>query len=459
MKISVTLGGLTLASVAVLLGQMSASATPGREEGGIASVGPDVIVGALPNIQKFGTVGSITAYSIATTSCNIGNEQLDWFQNTNQHPVIAQNLYRLKNNRFEQIGMSWLKHGFCALQQSLCGPCTPAGVGCFTKLGVGCSDPYDSNLNGTQSNLGPRSQVNAATGFFPYPWSPTPPAAPATIGRRIQTLNDDLNPALNSGAVYFSEGIYIHPDDAAAGNSANNASYRQFNVGSFSGGGYNLSTTGPTNQQKAALAAWKTFNTQVTLVNVDVPGDGRFTVGFLASDLGGGQWHYEFAVFNLNSHRSGGTFSVPIGEGATISNIGFRDINHHSGEPYDTTDWNATVADGMITWDTTPFATNQNANALRWATLYNFRFDADTAPEAVMATLGLFRPGTPTDVTFAAVGPAALPCLPADFNCDGVIDGADLGELLAAWGTPDGDLNDDGITDGADLGILLTLWS
>jgi len=49
---------------------------------------------------------------------------------------------------------------------------------------------------------------------------------------------------------------------------------------------------------------------------------------------------------------------------------------------------------------------------------------------------------------------------PADLNGDGVVDGADLGELLSAWGSsnPDADLNGDGVVDGADLGILLGAW-
>jgi len=50
------------------------------------------------------------------------------------------------------------------------------------------------------------------------------------------------------------------------------------------------------------------------------------------------------------------------------------------------------------------------------------------------------------------------PYSPADFNQDGVVDGADIGLLLSAWGTSDGDLTGDGTTDGADLGILLSEW-
>lgn len=55
-------------------------------------------------------------------------------------------------------------------------------------------------------------------------------------------------------------------------------------------------------------------------------------------------------------------------------------------------------------------------------------------------------------------------CLDADLNCDGLVNGADLGLMLAAWGTcpPKGgcaaDLNDDGQVNGADLGLLLAAW-
>lgn len=51
--------------------------------------------------------------------------------------------------------------------------------------------------------------------------------------------------------------------------------------------------------------------------------------------------------------------------------------------------------------------------------------------------------------------------LPGDLNADGVVDGADLGLLLAAFWTEDplADINGDSIVDGADLGLLLANWS
>jgi hypothetical protein len=57
---------------------------------------------------------------------------------------------------------------------------------------------------------------------------------------------------------------------------------------------------------------------------------------------------------------------------------------------------------------------------------------------------------------------APVSTTPGDLNGDGVVDGADLGLLLGAWGPcPSGclaDLNGDGTVDGADLGLLLGNW-
>lgn len=69
--------------------------------------------------------------------------------------------------------------------------------------------------------------------------------------------------------------------------------------------------------------------------------------------------------------------------------------------------------------------------------------------------------------SFAALPSSACvytpPCAPADFNCDGVVNGDDLGTLLGFWGscpTPcPADLNGDGVVDGSDLGALLGQWS
>lgn len=49
---------------------------------------------------------------------------------------------------------------------------------------------------------------------------------------------------------------------------------------------------------------------------------------------------------------------------------------------------------------------------------------------------------------------------PADLNADGVVDGRDLAELLAAWGSfnPLLDLDANGSVGGGDLAITLSSW-
>lgn len=59
------------------------------------------------------------------------------------------------------------------------------------------------------------------------------------------------------------------------------------------------------------------------------------------------------------------------------------------------------------------------------------------------------------------VGAQTLPDAspPADLNGDGIVNGADLAALLAAWGSGGpADLNSDGAVDGADLASLLASW-
>jgi hypothetical protein len=59
--------------------------------------GPDVIVGDLPAVQQLDSGETQVGVAIATTSCNAGTEDLNWFAlPLTDHPVIPQNLYRMR---------------------------------------------------------------------------------------------------------------------------------------------------------------------------------------------------------------------------------------------------------------------------------------------------------------------------------------------------------------------------
>jgi hypothetical protein len=62
----------------------------------------------------------------------------------------------------------------------------------------------------------------------------------------------------------------------------------------------------------------------------------------------------------------------------------------------------------------------------------------------------------------AVDGPGGVPPNPADLDGNGVVNGADLGFMLAAWGACPApcpaDLDGNGQVDGADLSALLAAW-
>jgi hypothetical protein len=161
------------------------------------------------------------------------------------------------------------------------------------------------------------------------------------------------------------------------------------------------------------IKAWKlnglgpgVIDPNVQDVNIDVPNDGRFWIAAKATDLGGGQWQYEYAIQNYNSDRSAQAFHVPISAGAVVTGVGFHDVDYHSGEPYSLTDWASTVSESEVAWQTQTHAENPDANALRWGTLYNFRFVTNIPPSSGQVTLDLFKPGTPTSVTATTIVPS-----------------------------------------------------
>ncbi len=172
------------------------------------AVGPDVMVLSFTDLGNYGVADGFAGYSIGTKACNRGDAPVDWCDTTGcgegtsnrDHPVIAQNLYRLRGGRFEQIGMSWLKHGHVSTNTTSAECAAAAGGTCVEpplgadQLGVGCTDSYTSSLNGNRP-LGRRSEVNAASGDFPYPYTRFTATGP--YEQRIKAAVADVDPAVN----------------------------------------------------------------------------------------------------------------------------------------------------------------------------------------------------------------------------------------------------------------------
>ncbi len=416
-------------------------AAPGPLAGSVP--GPDVIVGDVSGLAEFGRSGTQVGLSIGTDSCNLGTVDLNWFQlPNNDHPTIPQNMYRMSggltnDERFEQIGQSSVKHAFAALAGNTCNlGCQNPGT--QTRLGSGCSDPYSASLNsgGSSNGLGSRAWINPFTGVYPRGDSATPPNTHTGhthtgASHRILTEINDLIPNLNTGATYFAEAQYVTPHEyvwcqANPGqcNMNNNVSYRQYTVSGSNP--FNFATAGATVRVKAAIVAW-TGSTQVTIN--PAPGvDGIATVAYKVTNPSSGVWHYEYAIYNQNLDRAIQSFSVPIGGGIVLSNVGFHAPPQHPGSAMDgtvgnagfsSTPWTNALGFGAMTWSTEPFAINPNANAIRWGTMYNFRFDSNRPPENANATVRFFKEGNPINVK------VQVPSCEAPFRCVGARDGKD----------------------------------
>jgi hypothetical protein len=375
--------------------------------------------------SAYGPIGGIRAYSLGSNTCNVGEANLLWTNDGT--PGLAMNMYRLHGGRLEQIGMSWLKTACCAAASNGCGMSCNGVNG--NMLGVGCLDVYSAGWNAIQSNLSPRSGINAYTGTF----SPIPGGTFNDLTRRLQVAEADMSSTTYPGALYFIEGQYISTDDAAAGRALNNASYKRVTVGAT----FALTLQGTMNTNRPAIYAWldhglgvNTPDPAVQVSAVDVPGEGRFHLAAKVTNLGGGRYRYDYALHNLNSHRSAASFRVPIPDGGVLTNVYFHDVDYHSGEPYDPANWNATIGNLCVTWNSPQtFAQNANTNALRFGTMYNFSLEVDSPPATGAVRIGLFRPGDPESLTAAAPVPAAC-ALAGDVAPDGQFDSVDLGAFV-----------------------------
>ena len=85
----------------------------------------------------------------------------------------------------------------------------------------------------------------------------------------------------------------------------------------------------------------------------DPGNDGFWFIGYKVTNPSAGVWHYEYALYNMNLDRAIQSFSVPLGPGTNISNIGFHAPPQHPGwandgtfnnQGYSSTPWTVTQA-------------------------------------------------------------------------------------------------------------------
>ena len=224
----------------------------------------------------------------------------------------------------------------------------------------------------------------------------------------MEAYDDDLNDG-PEGATYFYGSMYLVRDDV---NIENNIGTRPC---TFNWNGSSWSNTtgppssgtplhGPPNETR-----WTDADMH-TRAGADKIGEVVLSVDVTL--LNNGKYRYEYALFNWNLDRKIDSFTVPICAGQ-VTDIYFRDWDYWPGGPLGAgdNDWDATIADGNITWEWNGVTIGhyREAGPMEFNSLYNFGFTSTVAPGDRDANLSVYEPGTGGDLFLAATrAPACL---------------------------------------------------
>ena len=335
--------------------------------------------------------------SFRNEMCNPGSVDIPWFAAMQpNHPWFGFIIARVHNDKIEQINeWSFCKHAWLSLNYTVngCGaPCNTSTSG--SLMGVGCGDAYGAGNNANRADLGPPEEINPWLGTwnplgsyfdigdpaqanYPQPADGIDSLATNifdSVDNRCTVKEQDL---LVSGAeYYYAIQLVLNGEDVNLRDD--NIAYRGFNPNQ-SGGTWFFSNNGGM-QLGTVLEAWQGSTIEAGGNGGD---DGRFFVASKVTPLGGGQYHYEYAVHNVDNSRGGATFEVPIDAGATATNFTFGDLDSNAAN-----DWTAARVNNRIV-----FSAPVGQNALEWNTIYNFGFDADIVPGTSLADIVQARPG------------------------------------------------------------------
>ena len=313
-----------------------------------------------------------------------------------QHPYLIWNMYRVNaDGSIEQIGRSGVKHAFLTINAGCEDSCNNSH-----SLGLGCGDTYGSGNNDSPWDMGPRSEIVAATGIWGRCGSIWDPSCTGqdngnngndTWTQRMKVIESQLDPTANPGATYKFESWYVARDDINILNSmATTTVVPHYNSGShtwsLSQSGYRL---GPAIDRWVDPSSPGTSAMNSSITN----GEGHAKVAVKVTDNGNGTWTYNYAVMNLDfaraivqaqtngpdprvvSNKGFDSFSVPIPAGATVSATQFR-----NGNTGNTGAWTASVGSNAVTWSAGSQPT------LDWGTMYSFSMTVNASP----------RPSTPS---------------------------------------------------------------
>ena len=398
----------------------------------------------------------------------------------NRHPYIAQAVYRLNaQGRLEQLATSWVKHSWSAASGSqpavagasgsdICGNGSCLNLTTDNQLEANCADTYGSGLNADQFWMGPRSEVLSHKQWSSQGWndpgwnrvgsymdnytSSDTLAAVASRGDGNRSLTGGTLPAWKLNQVRYDEvdqaalgvngrviceGYYVVNGDNY---KLNNVAHRVFSSTLAAG----ATTIASTNLNFASRQIWGPavlqWGEQKSIA--DPSTDGEVYVSSRAVDLGGGQWRYEYNVYNHDLDRQITSFEVPTPSFA--SKTGFGSFQPRTNWPgYDNNAvWASQYDDAKkaIVWTAPaapalddaglaalkpplPAGTVIKPNNIRWGQMFTFWFVSNLDP--VSGAVSTLNPGGTGSFEGSMKAEVRAPRHPADLASAGAAVGPD----------------------------------
>ncbi|WP_300622122.1 hypothetical protein, partial [Dokdonella sp.] len=337
--------------------------------------------------------------------------------NNDQHPYLVWNLYRINaNGSIEQIARSGVKHAWLTTNQG----CAAGENHDGSILGRACSDTYTDGNNDANKDLSLRSEIIPATGqwgrcgsiFDPGCTGNNTNSNPTDDGfvRRLAVHEQQISPTKNPGATYLFDSWYLARQDINIYNSQASL----WVTPSYSGSAWNLG--GATGYKLGSVTdRWVSENvpTGTSVSNKELSvAEGHAKLAVRVTDLGNGQWRYDYAVHNLDfaravtqgaepnlrvvSNKGFDRFAVPLPAGAVVGATSFSD-----GDLDSANDWTVSTTGGQVAW------TAAAGNTLDWGTLYSFSVTVNKPPVASSGELRVAETGSPSGYTLDTLAPTA----------------------------------------------------
>jgi len=347
---------------------------------------------------------------------NVGSADVPWWEQftppqppygNDQHPFLVWNLYRLDGDgRFEQIGVSGVKHAFFTVNTGC--PC-PGGNILWTE----CEDTYSAGNNDLGTFLAPRGEIVPADALWGRCDSLFDPDCDAVqegsttdpFDNRLRLMEQDLDPSANPDARYFVEAWYVVRDDV---NIFNTMGWREVTP-TWNGATWAFPVAGDFSEGPA-LDAWvnpaaPAMGQDSTLLQTV---DGSVRVSVTVTDLQDGTWRYDYAVMNHDFMRAVAVGSepdlelltntginaveVPLAEAAQVSDVDSARADRTRGQA-----WPGVIQARTVRWE------NPGDTPLEWGTAFRFSLVVDRPPGPVTFRLYPEAAGAPLGV--AVLGP------------------------------------------------------